>query len=929
MSTTVDSLELQIKSESSGAVNGIDKLTRSLDKLASAMNRGNGATPSTTKLTSSTRKMSFTFTELVSKLKVVVGSLSKVADKIADCIKVSNDHTETVNLFTVAMGGYADSAKTYAEHVGELMGIDPSEWMRNQGLFMTLATGFGVAGDRAALMSKNLTQLGYDLSSFYNMDVGDVMVDLQSGLAGELEPLRRLGYDLSNAKLEATAAAKGIDKSVSSMTQAEKAQLRYIEIMTQVTSSHGDMARTLNNPANQLRILKAQFEQLTRAIGNIFIPMLNKVLPYLIAATKLLRQMADAVANFAGFKMPEVDYSGVSSLADGADEATSAMEDTIETTKALKNATMGIDELNVISPGNDKPDTEQFNFSLPDYSETFLQGATNEHITEITEKMTGLVGKFREILDKIYDWNKLLSTVTKGVKSLGQNIKNAWNDNGNGTAILSAWAEGAGIVIGFVMDLASSTAEWIGGIDFSPLMGAIATFSESTNGVLSVLGDTLGWVYRTIFLPFLGWLIETALPVLIGLWNDMTTAITPVAEVVSDVAKIIWDVLSPVIEWVGGIFLDICALWTHEFTKISGVIGEHGDSIRNIIQAVADVFSWLWEQVQPVLTWLWERVKVTFTTVVDIISNCIGYVIDIISGIVTVTRGVIDVVAGIFTGDWSRVWDGMKQIVSGTWEVITGACSIAWEFIGGIVTETWDKICRVWGVVSKWFSDHVIDPTVGFFKNMWDKVSGFFSSLIDGIKDGWSGVAKWFDEKVIQPIVGFFQGMWDGIKGIINALLGGFEKFINGYVRIINKLIDGINTISIEIPDWGIFGDLAGQTFGVNIKKVSEVTIPRLAEGGFPDEGQMFIAREAGPELVGSIGRRSAVANNDQIVSGIASGVAEANGVQNELLREQNTLLRALLDKEFAAYLDGRKVTEGVEAYQRERGRVLVTGGVI
>ena len=91
------------------------------------------------------------------------------------------------------MGKYADEAQNYAEKVGDLMGIDPGEWMRNQGIFMTLATGFGVAGDRAYTMSQQLTQLGYDLSSFFNIGFEESMQKLQSGLSGELEPLRRLG----------------------------------------------------------------------------------------------------------------------------------------------------------------------------------------------------------------------------------------------------------------------------------------------------------------------------------------------------------------------------------------------------------------------------------------------------------------------------------------------------------------------------------------------------------------------------------------------------------------------------------------------------------------------------------------------------------------------------------------------------------------
>ena len=94
-----------------------------------------------------------------------------------------------MNLFNVAMGKFASSAESYANKVGAVMGIDPADWMRNQAVFQTLATGFGVAGERAAVMSKNLTQLGYDLSSFFNIPVAETMQKLQSGISGELEPL--------------------------------------------------------------------------------------------------------------------------------------------------------------------------------------------------------------------------------------------------------------------------------------------------------------------------------------------------------------------------------------------------------------------------------------------------------------------------------------------------------------------------------------------------------------------------------------------------------------------------------------------------------------------------------------------------------------------------------------------------------------------
>ena len=242
-------------------------------------------------------------------MKMAVTGLKTVGYKIASMVKEMNDYIENINLFNASMGGYASEAQGYAESVGELMGIDPGEWMRNQGVFMTLATGFGVASDRAYTMSKNLTQLGYDISSLFNMSYSDAMLKLQSGLSGELEPLRRIGYDLSQAKLEATALSLGIDKSVSSMTQAEKAQLRYYAIMTQVTQVQGDMARTLDEPANQLRVFKASVSIASREIGNVFIPALNAVLPYAIAITKVIGTLASMIAGLFGYKPAEIEES--------------------------------------------------------------------------------------------------------------------------------------------------------------------------------------------------------------------------------------------------------------------------------------------------------------------------------------------------------------------------------------------------------------------------------------------------------------------------------------------------------------------------------------------------------------------------------------------------------------------------------------------
>lgn len=333
-------------------------------------------------------------------------AMRRVSSLLGSAITQSNKYQEDLNLFTAAMGRYAAEAQNYAEIVSDVMGIDPANWMRNQGVFNTLLTGFGNTADRAQLMSKNLTQLGYDLSSFFNISVEDSMQKLQSGIAGELEPLRRLGYDLSQTRLQMEAYNLGINKKVANMTQAEKAELRYHAILTQVTVAQGDMARTLEAPANQLRILQAQLSMAARAIGNIFIPALNAILPYAIAVVQAIREIANALAALAGFKLTEVDYSGVDSLASGAEAASGALGDAANAAKKLKKETLGFDELNILSPKTDSGaggayGGAGFDFDLPEYD--FLGDATSQRVEEIKKKMEPIVTWIKDNMGEILE----------------------------------------------------------------------------------------------------------------------------------------------------------------------------------------------------------------------------------------------------------------------------------------------------------------------------------------------------------------------------------------------------------------------------------------------------------------------------------------------------------------------------------------------
>lgn len=462
------------------------------------------------------------YLNLAAKAGAAAIAIRGIARVIAGWVTESNKYIEDLNLFNASMGEYAGEAQKYAERVGDVMGIDPAEWMRNQGIFMTLATGFGVAGDRANYMSKNLTQLGYDISSFFNIGYEDAFQKLQSGLAGELEPLRRLGYDLSAARLQQEAYTLGIEKNVNAMTQAEKAELRYYAIMTQVTHVQGDMARTLDAPANQLRILKAQVVQAARALGNIFIPILKAVLPYAIAVAKVIKVVADIIGKLVGFKLVEVDYSGVSSsvggAADNADKFADGMGTAAKKAKEVKKALLGIDELNVISPEENSGGSGGgagegfggggFDFELPGYD--FIKDAVSTQVDEIVAKMKEWLG----ITDDIDSWAELFDT------RLGKILTTV----GAVAAALGTWKIAKGIVdfintlsnfkgftvpnaafafLTFLSDLNMLIQKLediaVDGASFDNVVGAISEFAGMLGDAFVILGKTkLGAAFKVI-----------------------------------------------------------------------------------------------------------------------------------------------------------------------------------------------------------------------------------------------------------------------------------------------------------------------------------------------------------------------------------------------------------------------------------------------
>lgn len=627
------------------------------------------------------------------KTAAVMAGIRKLRSEISKAITESNAYQEDLNLFTASMGKYAKEAQGYAESVGEVMGIDPAKWMRNQGVFNTLLAGFGSVSDRAYLMSKNLTQLGYDISSFYNTSVEDAMQKLQSGISGELEPLRRLGYDLSQAKLEQTALTLGIEKSVSAMTQAEKAELRYYAIMTQVTTAQGDMARSLESPANQLRIFQAQLTQASRAIGNIFIPILQKILPIAIAVLRVVREVADAIAKLFNFKLTDIDYSGVGNLASGAGDAATGLEDATSAAKELKKSVMGFDELNILN-GNTSSGSGSagvsggsgFDFDLPEYG--FLGAAVGTQIDEVTQKLKNALPWILAIGTGLAAWKlgpKLgldfqktigLAVGIFGALTLVQNILDSivngvTEENMNGmifgmtlaiTGLYVALGPVAGGITAIVSGLAVLAVAFIdaekNGWNFQNQMLAIA----------GILATGVG----------IGILTGSFIPALIGMIAALILSVTTATGHGEELISGVKETLKGFIDFFAGIFTGDTERTAAGIAGIFGglkvAIGSVIDGIRDFLNGLLD---WIDQKTNGKLKPIITGIKAIVTAVFGNIKQTIGNVIDEIK---TIFSGLIKFISGVFSGDFDKAWEGVKDIFKGIWntmiDLLNGAINI-------------------------------------------------------------------------------------------------------------------------------------------------------------------------------------------------------------------------------------------------------------
>lgn len=945
----------------------IDKFTQQMTALAAAMkpfademqkvSNGFSAFPSkiqklitsTEKYNASARKATSTTGQFTSGLKAlnvaaVAITFRKIGHFIAQAVTESNKYQEDLNLFTVALGQYAAEAQNYAEKVSDVMGIDPAQWLRNQGVFNTLLTGFGDTAERAQLMSQNLTQLGYDISSFFNISIEDAMQKLQSGISGELEPLRRLGYDLSQARLEQTALNLGIKESVANMTQAEKAELRYYAIMTQVTTAQGDMARTLEAPANQLRILQAQLTQAARAIGNIFIPALNAILPYAIAVVQVIREIANALANLAGFKLTEVDYSGVNSAAVGAGSLADNLDDAAGAAKKLKQYTAGFDELNVFAPntgsgsGAGAGGAGGFDFDLPTYD--FLGDAVQTRIGEIKKMIEDTLAEITTIVSGFMLAVGAILVVTGVNIPLGVGLMAAGavglaatvglNWTAMSSELASTLALITGVVGGFLLALgaimAFSGANLPLGIALMALGGAslvsaaVINWHNSDRHLTDAL-TTLTGVLAGASLAVGAMLAFTGVATGLGIALMAVGAVTLVSAAAlnwNSIPDALASPLSRVGLLVSGATLALGAILAFSGCMPLG-IALMAIGATSLVSVMALNWNGLSDEIQNVIAIITTLVSVAFLAIGAALAFSGA---NIPLGLALLAAGAVIMGAAIMP-NWNDLSDNVQQKISMITTVVGGALLAVGAILAlsGVALPLGLGLMAAGALSLGAVATLNWDFVVNSIKKVVSVITGILSGalIVLGVLLCLSGAGVGLGLAVLAAGLSLSYAAWTLDDNPITRFV---RQMANSIIGLVNGVIDAINDMfHIQFNGLSVMGITLIPAFDIRLVDIPH--IPFFEDGGFPNEGQLFIAREAGAEMVGAMGRRTAVANNDQIVEGISAGVSVAN---DGVIAAIYALLNVVEEKDMSVVIGDNQIGESYDRYNRTRGVRVNTG---
>lgn len=624
-------------------------MSYSLDRLGSGLERANGKVNAFFGRIRSGAKETKNFAQTVGLLYARFFVLIRSVKLLGKAIKSSMSYIETLNYFESAFQqvadqtvsgwtkagyesaeAYADSFKERAKQVtadmtgflpsedGSLtatneksLGLNSADVLKYQAQFAQMSSSMGVASDKATLLSEVLVKIGSDLASVKDMDFNDVWGDMASGLVGMSRTLDKYGVNIRNANMQQELARLGINTTVSALGQQDKALLRTIILLNSTKYAWGDLAETLNTPANQMRILSANIQQLGRIIGNLFLPIIAKVLPYINGLVIALQRLFTWIGSLLGLDLSGLtsnkgyDNSGISDLLDDADNLADGLDDANGEAKKLKNTILGFDELNVLNAPNEDSGKGKVGGVSGLLDDAFLD-AVDDYLKAWEEAFKKLEDKAKAIADKICaffkrlfapvleafakygdwikeKWSKAFKSIGKLLKDIGRDfwkvwespetqkifdnlvqmlgqvglfvgkladkIREAWNYNDNGLRILTAIRDILGIIVQHFKNIADSLVLWVQELNLEPLLSSLAQFMEDLKPVFDAIYGVFEDFVTDVLEPLAKWTLEKGLPELFDVLDRLVKKID--WEKLRRELKKLWEHLEPFAERVG------------------------------------------------------------------------------------------------------------------------------------------------------------------------------------------------------------------------------------------------------------------------------------------------------------------------------------------------------------------------------------------
>ena len=821
--------------------NAFAKLPPQLSKVVTQANRVTAANEKQRKSYLSLSNQMNGFMRNMAKLV----SLKAIAEYLGNAVAKFNDFYEATDLFHNAMGNLSGEADTLISKMQDLLGVDPTKAMTYMATMQSLGTSFGLTSDKAYVLSKNLTQLAYDEGSYWNKNVAETFTAMSSAISGEIEPIRRLGVDLSQARLQQELLALGFNKQVSSLSQADKAVLRYIAIMKQTANVQGNLAQTIQSPANQIKILKAQLDMLAKSVGSLLYPALKSILPPLIAAVQLIREFVEWVAKLMGVKVVFTDFT---KSADSVGGIGDAMDDTADSTKkaakALKDYTMGFDELNIIDPtqgssgsgggasaGNILGDVDLSGYDMfKQYNEEFAKqiDAIKQKIKSMLPliatvatafaawKLTNLI---TDIVDAISKMNALKSIVLGlGVFTVGivveiTGIKDAIENGVNGEnfaeIVLGALIGTTGAAI-----LGKGIAQFIvTGFGNTAVGAAIKAAGGSTAG--AIIGAAVGGIVTGIPMFVTGVYdavkngLNTLNGILIPLGSTMTGA---------GIGAIIGSLGGPIGTGIGALI----GLIVGAMTDVGIAIYQNWDKITSQLDKMSAEFKQWFVGVGEWWNEKWEGFKTNFQTAWESLP---GFVQHPIQALDQASAGLKQWFVGV--GEWwNQKWSGFKT----NWD------------------KSWNSLVDTIKNLPQKFLDYGKNIVEGLIKGINNgietakkTVGGLAKAIIDKFttETDIHSPSKLFEQYGIYIDMGLANGITAGIKyvensmnGLIDAAQAKGDELINYGADVANGFVDNmVNTFDAKWNeiDNGLKSDFIGTIKGM-IDAVKKGDIQTVAE---------------------------------------------------------------------------------------------------